>query len=564
MSHGADNQVLAELDRLAPEILGTGRVMRLAGRVGELTRLDFTGHPWARLLMACATRAADPLDQRVVVFLEEALREFRRIRDGHGEAYACFLLGCRALEHGDVGGAARWWDGAREAAGPAPPGLEIMLAHRCLAAYVDGRLLEAVALSEEAVALARLRGQVRAEATALVNLAFMRLWTGDFALATEALDEAEDGFCAIPDPSDRFEWPLCFSARGVLCALRGQPAAAERAFGTAVDLSRQLKAGWYEGIARTLRAEFTAASQPRRARQDARWAIDELERRGDRWWSVWAAQAAGVAALAADMPDAAETVLREVLTRQQWVLESARTRLLLGETLIREGRPAEAADELRQAAEVFSAIGARYWAARCHVRLAATQEAGDAQVWWRRARDVAVDDPAYQKLFGGDSLRLTAFGAGEIICDGSPPRIRTHNTERAVFLLALAGPAGMHAEELADRLWSDDDADAKRLGGRLRTLLWEMRRVLRTQAWRLERAGPIIRLDTFGISFDLALARAEARTASGAAAADIAARLRGPLLTRWAYDDWVRDERLANDLLADRLDSAQAAGAALR
>ena len=563
MSHPADDEVLAELDRLAPEILGTGRAMRLADRVGELTRLDFTGHPWARLLVGCATRAADPVDERVTVFLEEALREFRDGGDSHGQAYACFLLGCRVLEHGDIGGAASWWDAARTAAGPAPPGLEIMLAHRCLAAYADGRLLDAVALSEEAVALTRLRGQVRAEATALVNLAFMRLWTGDFALASEALDEAEDGFGAVPDPFDRFEAPLCFNARGVLCALRGQRAAAEQAFGTALDLCRQLKAGWYEGISRALRAEFTAAGHPRRSRQDARWAIDDLERRGDRWWSVWAAQAAGVAALAADMPDAAQTVLRDVLGRRQSVLESARTRLLLGETLIRAGRPAAAARELRQAAAVLSAAGARYWAARCHVRLAAAEPA-DAQAWWRRARDAAVDDPAYLTLFGGDWLRLVAFGPGEVICDGSPPPIRTHNTERALFLLALAGPAGMHAEELAGLLWRDDDPDPKRLSGRLRTLLWEMRRVLRTQAWRLERVGPIVRLDTFGISFDLAQARTEARTASGPAAADLAARLRGPLLTRWAYDDWVRDERLANDLLADRLSSSQAADPALR
>jgi tetratricopeptide (TPR) repeat protein len=548
----ADEAQLAELDRSAQQLLGAGRPMRLAGRLDELVALDFRGHPWARLLVGCAASDADPADERGPAQVATALAEFRDAGDGRGEAYACFVLGCRALEQGDINGAAQWWEAARQADGPAPPGLEIMLAHRCLDAYAAGRLREAVAMSQEAVALARLRGHPRAEATALVNLAFLQLWAGDFTLAAEALNQAEDGFGEVTDPFDRYEAPLCASARGVLCALRGQAGPAGEAFGTAVSLARDLKAEWYEAIARALRAEFTAAADSRRARADAQWASAELERRGDQWWGVWAYQAAGVAALAAGMPDTAENVLRETLGRSQPALERARTRLLLGEALIHAGRTTEAATELREAEQAFAAAGARYWAVRSQVRLARAVP-GEAQAWWVQARGQAAGDPAYRLLFGGDSLRLLAFGPGRIECDGRPVRARTHNCERALFLLTLAGPAGMHVEELADRLWADDFVEQRKLLARVRTLLWEMRQVLGSQAWRLERDGPIVRLDTFGVSCDLLEARIAARTASGPAARDIAARLREPLLTRWRYEEWVQEEHLRNTSEADGL-----------
>lgn len=555
MGNPAYEKQLAELDRLAPELLGEGRPMRLSERADDLARLDFRGHPWARLLFGCALSDADPTDERGITQVTEALAEFRQARDGRGEAYACFVLGCRVLEQGDIAGAAQWWDSARSADGPAPPGLEIMLAHRCLDAYAAGRLREAVTLSEEAVALARLRGHPRAEATALVNLAFMRLWAGDFGLAAAALDEAGDGFGEVADPFDRYEAPLCLSARGVLYALRGQGALAEDAFGRAVSLARELKAGWYEAISRALRAQFTAAADHRRARSDAQWAISELERRGDQWWGVWAAQAAGVAALEAGMPDAAEAVLRENLARPQPALERARTRLLLAEVLIRAGRNGEAAGALREAEEVFAAAGARYWAARCQVRLARAVPAEPAE-WWLRARREAADDPAFRLLFSG-TVSLLAFGPGRVLCESRPVRARTHNCERAMFLLALAGPPGMHVEELADRLWPDGFVEQRKLLGRMRTLLWEMRQVLGAQSWRVERDGPIVRLDTFGVSFDLLAARAAARTAArtspGPAAREIAHRLRGPLLTRWQYEEWVLAEHARNVALSDRL-----------
>src|SRR4051794_39314996 len=118
MGNPADGAELAELDRSAPEMLGAGRPMRLTGRLDALTRLDFRGHPWARLLVGCALSDADPTDQRGVAYAAEALAEFRQGGDAQGEAYSCFVIGCRALERGDIPGAAQWWDQARHADGP--------------------------------------------------------------------------------------------------------------------------------------------------------------------------------------------------------------------------------------------------------------------------------------------------------------------------------------------------------------------------------------------------------------------------------------------------------------
>lgn len=558
MTAGDHESALAELDRAAPELLGHGRPMRLANRLDELAGLDFRGHPWARLLVACALYDTDPTDGRWRAHLKGALRAFRARRDGQGVAYACFVLGCRALERGNIAQAAAWWEKARKTAGPVPPGLEIMLAHGCLGMYAEGRLCEAEAMSQEAVAQARLRGRSRAEATALVNLAFMRSWTGEFSLALQALNEAADAFAEIPDPFDRYESPLCFAALGAVHAHRGDMALAEKEFAQAVTTAQQVRAGWYEAIARALRAEFTAQADPRRARADARWAIAELGRRGDQWWSTWAAQAAGVAAAAAGMPKAAETAFLDVLAQAHVPrLERAKSLLLLAELRLSTGQGSEAVPVLREAAGIFSEAGAEYWHARCLVRLAAADPA-HAGSWITQARRHCTQDPAYELLFRADALELSAFGPGQIVRGGQPVSGRTHNSERTLFMLALAGTGGLHVEQLADRLWTDPRVERDKRLGRVRTLLWEAKKeILGTQRWRLERREQILMLDMTDVAFDLADARRAAdealRSADPRLARAAASRLRDPVLTRWQYEDWVREEQLRNESLCERL-----------
>lgn len=544
--------VLAELDRIAPDLIGSGRPVRYADQVSALAARDLHGHPWARLLVACMMWDADCTDGRARVQALAALRAFRRRGEPRGEGYACWVLGNWAVMRGEIAAAGRWWDKAHPLVGAAAPASEIVLSHRGLAAYAEGRLGVAIAMAEEAVAVARLRGQSRQEATALVNVGVFRLWTGDFPAALVAFHAAEDAFDTVADPFDRYELPLCLAGRGVLWTLRGDHPRAEQDFTRALDVARLVREPLLEAIVRTVRADFTAAADPRRAGQDVRWALAELDRRGERWWRVWAEFASGVAALAAGMPGAAVTTLRDVLSHHQPPLERARTQLRLGEALLRTGAPGEAGPAFRAAAGVFEAAGARYFAACAYVGLSEADPAG-AGDWISRARRTAGADPAYHALFRDTStLRLVAFGAGTVIHCGQPIRLRTDNAAQALFLLALAGPGGMHAEQLAEYLWPDR-VDRVRLLARVRTLLWDLRRGLDADAWRLQRRGPVLTLDITGVSFDLAEARAAAVTGDGDARP-----LREPVFTRWIYTDWVVAQQRHNDGLAARADRGPA------
>jgi tetratricopeptide (TPR) repeat protein len=550
----ADAEIkLCELDLLAPEVIGTGRPARYAALAGELADSDFRGHPWARLLLGCSL--GDVCDPRGSAHTVAALRAFRRSGDSRGVAYACFVLGCRALERGDIARAAQWWQKARAASSGGAAGFEVMLAHMGLQAYAQGELRTALTVTEEAVALARLRGALRGEATALMNLGFFRLWVGDFSQALDALNCSEKAFGEIQEEFDRYELPLCLAARGVLWALRGDFEQAVRDFDGAIESARGLSAGWYEAIAYALRAEFTAPVDPRRAADHARIAAAELGRRGDQWWGSWAAGAVGVAAAVVGDHDAAVAVLRRVLRDSGPVLEQARIRLLLGEILLGSGRGVEALPLLREAAQVFRTAGARYWAVRSYVALASLDPAK-----YRIPRSLAgnADDPAYRRLLCAGELRLVAFGPGRILRDGRPVIFCTASAARAIFLLALAGPDGMHVEELADKLWPTASADRRHMLGRVRTLLWDMRRGLGPHAWRIERRNAVIRMDLAGAAFDLAETRATTRRVLGGgrprrATATLSGQLRKPLLFQWAYESWVIDECLQNELLADQL-----------
>jgi len=553
--------LVSQLDKAAPELISAGRPARLREQVGELARLDVAGHPWAELLIACVRWDAAPGSRAAWHQARSARAAFQVDGDRRGEAFACFVLGCWTLTVGKLDEAGRLFGLSRELAGRDVPGCEMTLVHCGLGSYAEGRLDRAIALSEEAVAIARIRGTSRAEASALVNLGFFRLWTGEFGTALRALEAAEDAFGEVTDPFDRFEAPLCLAAQGVLWALRGDDSQAEASFARALSLAEQIGDGWYEGIARALRAEFTAQADPRRARLDAAAAIRLLDDRNEQWWRLWASQAAGVAAREAGMPIAGEIALREVLSEVQTPLERARTQLELGETLRRLGRADEAAALFEEAATTFKAAGARYWAARCYVGLART--ASNATAWMARARCGDIKDLAYQRLFRGErSLSLAAFGAGSVLRSGSVVEFRSHNAERALFSLAMAGSGGMHAEELADRLWPDVTPDRAHVLGRIRTLLWDIRKGLGADAWRIKRSGPHISFEAADVAFDLCELRTRGRRALGSATPDdateaglLAAMLRRPILTRWAYDDWVLTEDSANKLLADRLEA---------
>jgi DNA-binding SARP family transcriptional activator len=65
--------------------------------------------------------------------------------------------------------------------------------------------------------------------------------------------------------------------------------------------------------------------------------------------------------------------------------------------------------------------------------------------------------------------------------------------ELTTLLLAVAGETGIDVGALADQLWPSPDPG--KLANRVRTLLWQVRRGLGADAWRLVREGDRLVLD---------------------------------------------------------------------
>ena len=428
---------------------------------------------------------------------------------------------------------------------PAPPGLG-----RAFAEYSRGRLRLAIDRADEAAARARIHGQPNAEATALITSGQFRLWAGEFDAAARSLDMAE---CVVGELPDSFDWSqssLCSAFRAVSWTLRGELAKADNEFARALAAAQRADQPEHEGLVRALRAAFTANNDPVRALQDSRLAWAFLYPNGNPWWKAWAIHAVAIAALAAGMQSAAETTLRQALTESQPSLVRARTLLLLGQTLLYGNRRAEARGFLKNAVELFEMSGARYWTVRGYTLLARSEPAS-AAAWIQRARRAWGNDTAFVWLLQQDSaLRLEAFGPGRVFSEGRPLTFASSHPEKLLFLLAFAGEDGLHVDQLAERLWNDAARVRRQMLGRIRTMLWDARRGLGVHAWRLERTGPVIRMNMTGVAFDLTEARAVAR--SNRDSHEVEQLLR-PILSRWAYEEWVVEQSDTNQALHAQL-----------
>jgi len=156
----------------------------------------------------------------------------------------------------------------------------------------------------------------------------------------------------------------------------------------------------------------------------------------------------------------------------------------------------------------------------------------------------------------GAPLRIALLGDAGVWVGNDRLKFPTHRAELAVFALALAGPAGLHQEVLTERLWPAAPAD--RGQARLRTLLWQVRRTLGEDAWRLQRRGRRVFLALDGARVDVLEARNNAEELSHAeefdpeAARIVADELAQPLLVAWQFESWVeaQQERNAELVLA--------------
>lgn len=161
-------------------------------------------------------------------------------------------------------------------------------------------------------------------------------------------------------------------------------------------------------------------------------------------------------------------------------------------------------------------------------------------------------------------LRAAVLGDAGVWLGDDRLRFPTHRAELAVFALVLAGPAGLHQEVLTERLWPAAPAD--RGQARLRTLLWQVRRALGADAWRVQRRGRRVLLVLDGGEVDVLEARNHAEILLAADDLDvelaqtIAARLAQPLLVGWQFEPWVEAERERNVELVAALNRRLAHG----
>ena len=552
--------VVDELDRVAVSVIVDGRPARLAPLLPVLQQVDFGGHPWAALVVAGALQAvATGDDARIVELLVSAEDAFCRSGDERGLGCVAYVRGLGALARGNLVAAAVWWRQAREYFGDdGGPLNERALANLGLAEYHEGHLRDALLITEQALVLARCHGNRRAEGMALLYLAFFSLWAGDFGRADTLLTTARRVYNEIPDPFDRSEWPLVEAACAVLYALRRNRHCAEAAFAAALEASESLETPWFTAMIRSLRAECCASWDATRSFADARAALDFLEGiQHDDWWCRWARRALAVADMHIGNVEAARDALEALLQEPLNPIERAGTLLVLGECRWRTRNTAEALDALYEARLLADNSRSRYLQARALCLLAEVDHEHRAQ-WRGRALEVMDRDSAYRALLTSSTpLHIEAFGCGRILLGDRRATFATRHAEATVFILAFAGMEGVDAETLAEQFWPNVSSSVWH--GRLRTLLWQIRRGLGDEAWRLERDGAIVRLDLAGATVDVDETRRRAHAVLRGSPVEsgertqLAATLRQPLVAAYQYEEWLCDH--ANELrgLAARL-----------
>lgn len=553
---GAGAARLSELETGAERLLSVGRPdLEVLADLDQLLILDFADHRWARLVVAAAL--TDVRDERAAAWLAESLAAFEMSGDARGIGFACFITGHHHLNGGRLVIAAEWYQRSRQHLQAECAVDAADLAHSGLGAYQRGELAEAIAITDEALALARLRGIRRYEGLACMYLAFFLLTSGSFGRVDNLLDEAEATYLEMADPTERYELPLVLAARGVLKALRGQSDQSDEQFAAALEAARTVQEPWFVAIVQSLRAEFTARVHPTRSVADARLALEQLVAMGDAWWQTWAIRAGAVAARESGHLETSRHVLEQLLQRELNPLERGLTLLALAETMMRTDQPARAVEPVEAALGLLEPLGAWYWVARCYMVLAkAGPPGGSAR---QRAATLVNGDLAYQHLLAGPSaLSVKLLGDAGVWQDSERLPFPTRRAELAVLSLALAGTGGLHQEELIERLWPEAPAD--RAGGRLRNVLWQMRRTLGREDWRLQRHHERLLLELPAGQVDVLDLRVRAEALLAAEVPDAAGlrlvleALSEPLLVNWQYEAWVEAEGEHNQQLVRRLE----------
>ena len=323
-------------------------------------------------------------------------------------------------------------------------------------------------------------------------------WAGDFTALDELLSTAPALVGSGPWP-DEIAAQVVFqrSLGAVLASLRGNRDDAERGFFDALALSGGQPVDEARVIAYSLRAAFASDGEPERALDDVGRARELSSAVGNRELAAVASIGEGWALSELGQLKEAARVLQDATENLPDSLGRSVAQLRLAEVELMMGDRASARSSVDMARETFLAAEARYWGARA-VLLTGAIDRDRGGRWLKLARELALPDPAYGRLFLPEGVLSIDLAAKSPVCrDGVPVVFLTRHAEAAVRLLAMSGAEGMSVQRIADVFWPGVPLDRQR--ARLRTLLWQVRNSLGADAWRVQRQRDLVVFDTSGV-----------------------------------------------------------------
>ena len=104
------------------------------------------------------------------------------------------------------------------------------------------------------------------------------------------------------------------------------------------------------------------------------------------------------------------------------------------------------------------------------------------------------------RLGAAPVLSIAVRGVPHVRLGDSDVRFATRHAQLALYLLVIAGSEGIPAEQLIETLWQG--VVARRASASLRTMLWQIRRSLEHEAWRVRRSRGIVLFELDGVQLD--------------------------------------------------------------
>jgi len=104
------------------------------------------------------------------------------------------------------------------------------------------------------------------------------------------------------------------------------------------------------------------------------------------------------------------------------------------------------------------------------------------------------------RLGAAPVLSIAIHGVPHVRLGDLDVRFATRHAQLALYLLAIAGPVGIPTEEMIDTLWHG--VVPRRAAASVRTMLWQIRRSLDQDAWRLRRSRGIVLFELDGVQLD--------------------------------------------------------------